>query len=59
MEIILRTTKFDLPPPTKPVKTTKTQELAKISKFLPPLKAKPQVNEKKRNFEMTKHHFSI
>lgn len=42
MEIILRTTKFDLPPPMKPVKTNKNQEIAKISKFLPPLKPKPQ-----------------
>lgn len=43
MEIILRTTKFELPPPTKPVKTNKEQDLSALSKFLPPLKPKPQV----------------
>jgi len=42
MEIILRTTKFELPPPTKPIKSNKDQDLSPISKFLPPLKPKPQ-----------------
>jgi hypothetical protein len=45
MEIILRTTKFDLPPTTtlKPLKSNKDQDLSTIAKFLPPLKPKPQV----------------
>jgi hypothetical protein len=43
MEIILRTTKFELPPPTKPIKTNKDQDLSTLSKVLPPLKLKPQV----------------
>jgi hypothetical protein len=43
MEIILRTTRFELPPPTKPIKSNKEQDISTISKFLPPLKPKPQV----------------
>ena len=45
MEIILRTTKFEVPPapPTKPMKSSKDQTLSTLSKFLPPLKPKPQV----------------
>ena len=44
MEIILKTTKFELPPKTiKPVKYHKDQDISMITKFLPPLKPKPQV----------------
>ncbi|CAF3484183.1 unnamed protein product [Rotaria sp. Silwood1] len=42
MEIILRTTKFELPTTTKPIKSRKDQEIAALTKFLPPLKSKPQ-----------------
>lgn len=44
MEIILRTTKFDVPKAKKPAKLTKEDEIAPITKFLPPLNPKPQVN---------------
>ncbi len=43
MEIILRTTKFELPPPTKTIKTNKDQDISTLAKILPPLKRKPQV----------------
>jgi hypothetical protein len=43
MEIILRTTKFEVPPPMKPLKSSKDQTMSTLSKFLPPLKPKPQV----------------
>jgi hypothetical protein len=43
MEIILRTTKFELPTTTKPIKSNKDQDMSSIAKFLPPLKPKPQV----------------
>ncbi len=44
MEIILRSTKFELPTATiKPIKSNKDQEISTLSKFLPPLKPKPQV----------------
>lgn len=43
MEIILRTTKFPVPPPSKPPKSNQEQTMSTISKFLPPLKPKPQV----------------
>ncbi|CAF1225517.1 unnamed protein product [Adineta ricciae] len=42
MEIILRSTKFQTTSPTKPMKTMKEDEIAEISRFLPPLKPKPQ-----------------
>ncbi|CAF1003078.1 unnamed protein product [Rotaria sordida] len=45
MEIILRTTKFELPTTTttmKPIKSKKDQDIATLTKILPPLKSKPQ-----------------
>lgn len=44
MEIILRTTKFELPSKkAKSTKNKKEQDIEAITKFLPPLKSKPQV----------------
>ncbi|CAM4847606.1 unnamed protein product, partial [Rotaria magnacalcarata] len=43
MEIILRTTKFELPSKkVKPTRNQKDQDIATLTKFLPPLKSKPQ-----------------
>jgi myosin heavy subunit len=42
MEIILRTAKFEVPPLTKPIKNSKDQTMSTLTKFLPPLKPKPQ-----------------
>ncbi|UJR29919.1 hypothetical protein I4U23_017467 [Adineta vaga] len=42
MEIILRSTKFEIPSRSKPIKSTKDEEMATLTKLLPPLKPKPQ-----------------